>query len=418
MLCKVAPTSSDFHALARYLIQGKGGKPHPDRVQWAFTQNLGTDDALLAARYMEATASRSTRCMKPVYHLMVAWHERERPSFEVMQDVARKTLKMAGLAEHQALVMAHGDTLHRHFHIMLNRVHPETLKAWKTSEDFKRFDRIMRQLSDDYGFEYIPSHSFNPELTDELPQLPDSKSRRAAKKGANTDRMKWSNRACREFGEYLSTDLDRATTIDDLNQLAADHGLVFEPKGSGIVLGNSQGYATLSSLGLALSANGMVRRRAEPFDIKASRSPQRHWFDVDGVDITRAFMNWGFANKDDLIAAINDQQAARAASAAARDAKNRLPAHPQPAPPRRARPETRTALSTPRDGMGRPAMPLTRKPTRPKKDYIESLVRAQTDQAVIERRRRLISQHCKHMPQLQPPNLDMLPGDKPPRGRR
>lgn len=398
MLAKVAPTSSDFHALARYLLRGKGGEPHPDRVQWAFTQNLGTDDALLAARYMEATASRSTRCMKPVYHLMVAWHERERPSFEIMQKVACKTLEMAGLAEHQALVMGHGDTPHRHFHIMLNRVHPETRKAWKTSDDFKRFDRIMRQLSDDYGFEYIPSHSFDPELTDELPQLPDSKSHRAAKKGANTGRVKWSKRASREFGEYLSTDLDRATTIDDLNQLAGAHGLAFEAKGRGIVLGDSEGYATLSSLGLSLTANGMVRRRAEETGITLSRPPQRHWFDVDAVDITRAFMSLGLASKDDLMAAINDQRAARAAKVATRPAAPLMPTLSIPAPTRRA--ETRTALSTPRDGMGRPARPLARKPNPVSKDYLNSLIRAQTDRAIIDRRRRLIGQHGKHMQRL------------------
>lgn len=84
---------------------------------------------LLAARYMEATASRSTRCMKPVYHPMVAQHERERPSAEIMHEVARRTLEMAGLGGHQALVMGHGDTPHRHFHVMLDRVHPETRRA-------------------------------------------------------------------------------------------------------------------------------------------------------------------------------------------------------------------------------------------------------------------------------------------------
>lgn len=399
MLAKVAPTSSDFHALARYLLRGKGGEPHPDRVQWAFTQNLGTDDALLAARYMEATASRSTRCSKPVYHLMVAWHQREKPTPEVMQEIARRTLDLAGLAEHQALMMGHGDTPHRHFHIMLNRVHPETRKAWKTTNDFKRFDAIMRQLSDEYGFEYIPSHSFDPELTDELPQLPDSKSHRAARKGANTGRVKWSKRASREFGEYLSTNLDRATTIDDLNQLAGDHGLAFEPKGRGIVLGDNQGYATLSSLGLSLTANGMVRRRpSEETGITLSRPPQRHWFDVDAVDITRAFMGLGLATKDDLMDAINDQRAARAAKVAARPAAPLIPTLPIPAPTRRT--EARTALSTPRDGMGRPARPLTRKPKPISKDYINSLIRAQTNRAVIDRRRRLIGQHGKRMPQL------------------
>jgi hypothetical protein len=69
-----------------------------------------------------------------------------------------------------------------------------------------------------------------------------------------------------------------------------------------------------------------------------------------------------------------------------------------PAPTHRA--ETRTALSTPRDGMGRPARPLARKPNPVSKDYLNSLIRAQTDRAIIDRRRRLIGQHGKHMQRL------------------
>lgn len=405
MLCKVAPTSSDFHALARYLVRGKRGEPHPDRVQWMFTQNLGTDDPLLAARYMEATASRSTRCVKPVYHLMVAWHERERPSSEIMQEVARRTLQMADLGRHQALVMGHGDTPHRHLHIMLNRVDPETRKAWKTTNDFQRFDRIMLKLSDEYGFEYAPAHSFDPEMTDELPQLPDSKSFRAAKNGANTGRVKWSKRASREFGEHLSENLDRGTTLDDLQMLASEHGLAFEQKGRGIVLGNTEGYATLSSLNLALSANGMVRRRENPIDIRRPNPPQRHWWDVDAVDLTRAFMAWGIKTKEDLKQVIKDQRAEREMKAAARKTDGFLSALAIPALPR-MKPNARTALSTPRDGLGRPAKPLTR-PSRqkPTKDYLDALIAAQTKHDIVQLRRRLIAKHRKTQMSCEDPDI-------------
>lgn len=419
MLAKVAPPSSDFHALARYLLRGKGGEPRPDRVQWTFTQNLGTDDPLLAARYMEATASRSTRCMKPVYHLMVAWHERERPSADIMREVARRTLQMAGLGGHQALIMGHGDTPHRHFHIMLNRVDPETRKAWSTANDYKRFDRIMRLLSEEYGFEYAPAHSFDPELTDDLPQLPDSKSHRAAQKGANTNRIKWSRKASREFGEHLSENLDRATTLDDLQMLAADHGLAFEPKGRGIVLGNSEGYATLSSLGLAMTANGMVRRKQAPVELASPRPPLRHWFDVDAVDITRALMGWGLATREDLAATINDMRRERAAHAAAREAKPLLPSFSLPARPPRFKPEQRTALSTPRDGLGRPAKPLARPSrTKPTKDYLDALIAAQTRRHTIDRRRLLITRGLRLKPAIPDDTQTRRPTwDRPPRGR-
>lgn len=166
MLAKVAPLSNDFHALARYLVRGKSGDPDPRRVAWIKTQNLPTEDPALAATYMAATAQTSRRTKNAAYHLMIAWEERESPSPELMQTVARRSLELAGLDEHQALIMGHGDKPHRHLHILLNRVHPQTGRAWKTAHDFAQWDRIMKHLAADHGCEYVPAHAFNPHLTE------------------------------------------------------------------------------------------------------------------------------------------------------------------------------------------------------------------------------------------------------------
>lgn len=377
MLAKIAPGSADFFALARYLVSGKGAEPSPQRVAWVMAHNLGTDDPDLAAKYMAATAASSPRCKKPVYHLMVAWHEREKPSEDVQREIAMKTLQLAGLSEYQALMMGHGDTPHRHFHVMLNRVHPETSKAWKTSDDYRKFDRIMRQLSDEYGFEYVPAHQFNPDMTDELQQLPGTKAHRAAKNGANTGRVKWSKAASRKMGEYLSETLDRAGGPEDLEQLADSLGLQFQPKGGGYVLGNADGYATLSSLGLQKSAQGYQRKPQPAPDLTIFKDNGRRWFDIDKVDITRAFMAWGIADKDDVVQAIKDVQAERAA---------------------RHKPQTRTALSTLTDALGRPAKP----PRRPRKEpatrlTMQALIANQTDKAAIQRRRMLVAHRRRAM---------------------
>jgi hypothetical protein len=259
MLAKVAPPSNDFHALARYLVRGKSGNPDPKRVAWLFTQNLPTDDPILAAKYMEATAHLSARTRKAAYHLMIAWHANERPTPEAMQHVARQTLQLAGLAEHQALVMGHGDKPHPHLHILLNRVHPDTGRAWKTSQDFTRLDRIMRELADTHGFAFVPAHTFNPEVTDTLSKLPDSPATYAGKRGAPTLRPQWSKAHARAMGERLSEDLTMEATPDDMLDILAQHGLTLEAKGKGHVVGNTHGYAKLSSLGLAASGKHLAR---------------------------------------------------------------------------------------------------------------------------------------------------------------
>lgn len=313
MLAKVAPPSNDFQALTRYLMRGKSGTPDPKRVAWLFTQNLPTDDPLLAAKYMEATAQLSARTRKAAYHLMVAWHEEERPTPELMQDVARQTLQRAGLKEYQALVMGHGDKPHPHLHILLNRVHPESGRAWKTNHDFARFDRIMRDLADAHGFAFVPAHAFNPDLTDTLPKLPDSPATYAGKRGAATLRPQWSKRDARALGESLSEDLTHASTTEDVVQMLADHGLVLEAKGRGHVIGNAGGYAKLSSLALHPTAHELGRLREAAATLTPSMRHRRRVFDIDGIDITRAMMAFGLADRDDLAAAVEDARRERQA---------------------------------------------------------------------------------------------------------
>lgn len=307
MLARVAPPTNDFAALARYLVHGRQRPTNPNRVAWILNQNLGTDDSELAAGFMQATAALSKRTRNAAYHLMIAWHERERPTPEMMQGIALKTLALAGLAEHQALIMGHGDKPHRHLHMMINRVHPGTGKAWKHNHDYARFDAIMRQLSDEYSFDYVPAHAFNPEPTDDLPKKPNSRATYAARRGANTRRTQWSKTASRALGAKLSECLDQAATWDDVETALADEGLTLEAKGHGLVVGTPAAYSKFSALGLTTSAKDFEKRFGSSFQRSQEEPsrPTRPVFSVDAVDIAKALAIWGLATKDDVHAAID-----------------------------------------------------------------------------------------------------------------
>jgi len=49
--------------------------------------------------------------------------------------------------------------------MMINRVHPGTGKAWHTSQDYLRFDRVMKLLADEQGFVYAPAKRFKKATT-------------------------------------------------------------------------------------------------------------------------------------------------------------------------------------------------------------------------------------------------------------
>ena len=158
---------------------------------------------------MAATAELSKRCTNPCYHAIIAWGVDEHPTPEIMQEIAANTLGLAGLGEHQALIMGHGDKAHAHLHMMVNRIHPTTGRTWSTSHDWRKFDRIMKTLADEYGFQYVPPHGFHPELTDDVPKMPTSGATYAAKKGAPTNRPQWPRRQSRLYGARCPTSWTR-----------------------------------------------------------------------------------------------------------------------------------------------------------------------------------------------------------------
>ncbi|MEZ5776652.1 MAG: relaxase/mobilization nuclease domain-containing protein, partial [Hyphomicrobiaceae bacterium] len=265
MLARIEPPHGDFPALASYLRHGRTRPTSPDRVAWVIGHNIPTADPMLAAAIMTATARQSARCTTPAYHLSINWREDERPAPEAMQEIARRTLELAGLGEHQALVMGHGDKPHRHLHMMINRVHPGTGKAWSAFQDFRRFDRIMKALAEAHGFLFVPCHRYEPEITDARPKLPGREARRAAEKGADTLRIQGSRADARRIGAEISENLDRAASWDDIEAALEPYGLQLEAKGRGLVAGNRAGYFKFSQLGLAVTANGLAKRFGRRF---------------------------------------------------------------------------------------------------------------------------------------------------------
>lgn len=287
MLAQIEPTRNDFPALARYLVHGKHGtRPSPDRVAWMVTRNMmemETPDPELAARIMTLTAAQNPRVQKPTYHASLSAAAGEHLTPEQWQQLAGRVLELTGLGEHEALIVGHGDARHAHVHLMVNRVHPETGNAWKTSHDYARFDKALKQLADDYKFRHTPCHRFDPEGTDTLPAKPDSPATWAAKRGARTDRPQWARAQSRAFGEELSDQLDQASTWEDVEAAVANQGLRLEAKGQGLIVGDDESYTKFSALGLTTSAKGFARKFGETFAAYRARRPL-----VDAIDIAKA----------------------------------------------------------------------------------------------------------------------------------
>ena len=152
-----ASTGTGFGGLARYLLTGSDGN-HPERVEWTAVRNLPFENPELSSSVMGATATLNSRVEKPVFHVSIGWPPEEKPTRAEIEETADRVLKDLGLQEHQALLVAHNDTDHTHVHLMVNRVHPDTLTTWRNGHDWQRIEDSLRQIEKEKGWRRVPGH--------------------------------------------------------------------------------------------------------------------------------------------------------------------------------------------------------------------------------------------------------------------
>jgi hypothetical protein len=152
---KPLPFGKGFLGLVRYSAYGHAGE-ELDRVEWVESRNLPTEDPETAARLMAAYARQSVRTQRPVYHLVISADPGDPVDRASMSRVADTVLRELGLSEHQVLIIAHNDTAHPHMHLVVNRVHPETHRAWENGWDWPKIEKALSAEEEALGWRIVP----------------------------------------------------------------------------------------------------------------------------------------------------------------------------------------------------------------------------------------------------------------------
>jgi hypothetical protein len=159
VIVKVQPSrkhSSSFKRLHEYLTQERDADTGELilRGDVVLSWNLLGFDT--AAGEMEGVASLNDRCKDAVCHYELSWPPGERPTRPQWTDSAVQTLKALGYEDHQYMIVAHDDKKHFHIHIMVNKVHPETLRAPTPYPNWLALDAAARLLEAKYGWAHAP----------------------------------------------------------------------------------------------------------------------------------------------------------------------------------------------------------------------------------------------------------------------
>lgn len=266
MLANVPGLGRDFAGLARYLVEGQPGTTGPHRVQWTKTRNLVSDEPMQAAKIMTATAELSVRTRKPVYHLILSWSGTECPTTAAMELVVETTLTNLGLQNHQALIVAHGDTSNPHVHIMANRIDPETGTAWSTKHDYRRLECSVYAQAAALGFTAVPGRHNQRGAKQELPRVRSRGAMMKVRKERGSAKP-WNREQTRALAPQLRDILEQAGTWQNLADRLGAVGVELVAKGQGLVIQDhaGTGYVKLSSLGKNLRLGGLEQRFVESF---------------------------------------------------------------------------------------------------------------------------------------------------------
>lgn len=248
-----------FAGLQSYLLRGHSGRD-PDRVLWSATRNLATDEPERAAQVMRGTAQHSDRTQKPVWHLTLSAEPGAELDREKWERMADRLLGQLGLEDHQVLMVAHGDTRHPHIHLMVNRVHPDSARAWSTSNDYRRIEKVLRQLERDFGLRQVPGHHARAERS-AAPDRSTSRTSGETRLSRRTGEAVWADRT----REALRAEFRDATSWADLRDRLQQRGYRLESRGRGLVVTDGERSVKASRIARSGSAHQLAARFGQSY---------------------------------------------------------------------------------------------------------------------------------------------------------
>ncbi len=256
-MISVKGTGSGFRGLQDYLFAGKTGHVlDPERVASVHLHNLDGVAPQTAYMWMASTAAQNPRVEKPVLHLSISPPEGHPLSVRQLREVADRLLRdeALGLHEYESMVVVHHDTPGRpHVHIMLNRVHPETFKAWKREFDYNLVNRSLDEIARDLGLPQVPR------VYNDVGRDPSSLSKGAYWHAARASKTPFQDLVRERAGGVFQT----ATSWQELRDGLAEQGLWVEAKGRGMIVTDGHEYLKASRVDREASRSKMEDRFGE-----------------------------------------------------------------------------------------------------------------------------------------------------------
>lgn len=213
---------------------------------------------------MVALAFEAPRSKNPFSHWILSWPKGEVPTARQFDEAVVLFLDELGLPEHQVVYAAHQDTENVHLHMVINRVHPDTVRVIKPNRGFdhEAGQRAIARIEHVQGWKPERGARYAVSPDGSIARIP--KAGPAARKPSQRARdiEVWSGERSAEriCIEEAAPRMAAASTWADLHRELAAIGIEYRRKGSGGVLVVGEIVVKASSAGRGCSLPLLSKR--------------------------------------------------------------------------------------------------------------------------------------------------------------
>ncbi|RQH09599.1 TraI/MobA(P) family conjugative relaxase [Paraburkholderia dinghuensis] len=258
-----ASKAERISALAEY-VRSPEAADSKEKCVYSGARGFTSDLPDVQALEMIALAEEATRSRDPVQHYVLSWREGEQPAAAQVEEAVTILLHELGLEQHQVIYGLHADSRNQHVHVLVNRVHPETLKCIEINRgfDIEVVHRAVARIEHTQGWQRERNGRYIV-----LPdgQLARSASEQKQSSEPNQQRRDMENRtgeksvvriAKENAGDVFRT----ATSWDELHSRLAAVNMRYQRTGSGAVIFVGEVAVKASSVDRAASLAKLEKR--------------------------------------------------------------------------------------------------------------------------------------------------------------
>ncbi|MDP2699922.1 TraI/MobA(P) family conjugative relaxase [Thalassospira sp.] len=274
MITKKIPKDPDkpdnFKALAEYIAAAKEPGEKLDKF-WIANCGAGEtlDDLDLAILEVNAVRRLKPNVDDKTYHMMVSFRpgEKERLSEQDLKDIAKAYIDALGFSEHQYVAGTHTNTDNFHMHLAINKVHPATLQVVSPSHDYRKRDRVSRELEKKYGL-FVDKGKGKHALNQ--PKLSPS----ARTYETHTWQESFQNHVL-QHREAILEKINDAEAWADLHKTLAEYDIELKKRGNGFVLVGPDGQGMKASALDRSMSKAALEKKLGDFEPPAAQIPRK-----------------------------------------------------------------------------------------------------------------------------------------------